>query len=52
MRLETGDRVLVTGASGFIGSAVTHNLVSRELDVVALVEPGVDTANLDGLPVK
>ena len=52
MRLEAGDRVLVTGSSGFIGSAVTRHLVARELEVVALVEAGVDTANLDGLPVK
>jgi dihydroflavonol-4-reductase len=52
VRLEAGDRVLVTGSSGFIGSAVTRHLVARELEVVALVEAGVDTANLDGLPVK
>ena len=52
MRLEAGDRVLVTGSSGFIGSAVTRHLVARELEVVALVEAGVDTANLDTLAVK
>lgn len=52
MNLSSGDRVLVTGASGFIGSAVTRNLVGREQEVVALVEPGADTANLDGLDVK
>ena len=43
MKLESGDRVLVTGASGFIGSAVTRQLVAREQEVVALVEPGADT---------
>ena len=52
MKLESGDRVLVTGASGFIGSAVTRQLVAREQEVVALVEPGADTANLEGLDVK
>jgi len=50
--LEAGDRVLVTGASGFIGSALTRHLVDRALDVVTLVEPQVDVANLEGLPVK
>ncbi|HTU37025.1 MAG TPA: hopanoid-associated sugar epimerase [Acidimicrobiales bacterium] len=52
VRLGSGDRVLVTGASGFIGSAVTRQLLDRELEVVALVEPGADTANLRDLPVK
>jgi dihydroflavonol-4-reductase len=52
VNLSSGDRVLVTGASGFIGSAVTRTLVDREQEVVALVEPGADAANLDGLPVK
>jgi dihydroflavonol-4-reductase len=52
VNLDPGDRVLVTGASGFIGSAVTRNLVDRSLEVVTLVEPQADIANLDGLPVK
>ena len=52
VNLASGDRVLVTGASGFIGSAVTRQLVAREQEVIALVEPGADTANLDGLDVK
>jgi dihydroflavonol-4-reductase len=52
VKLEPGDRVLVTGASGFIGSAVTRQLLARELEVIALVEPGADTTNLEGLDVK
>jgi len=52
VNLGSGDRVLVTGASGFIGSAVTRQLVAREQEVVALVEPGADTGNLDDLDVK
>jgi dihydroflavonol-4-reductase len=52
VKLESGDRVLVTGATGFIGSAVTRNLLGRGQEVVALVEPGADAANLEGLDVK
>ena len=52
MKLEPGDRVLVTGASGFIGSAVTRQLLAREQEVIALVEPGADPTNLEGLDVK
>ena len=52
VKLASGDRVLVTGASGFIGSAVTRQLLAREQEVIALVEPGADTTNLEGLDVK
>jgi dihydroflavonol-4-reductase len=42
----------VTGASGFIGSAVVRALLSRKRRVRALVEPGArDLPNLDGLDV-
>ncbi len=50
--LARGDRVVVTGASGFIGSAVTRALVRRGVSVVALFEPGAVTSNLDGLDVE
>ena len=50
--LEPGDRVGVTGASGFIGSAVVRALLARHASVVALVEPGADVANLEGLDVE
>lgn len=46
------ERVLVTGASGFIGSAITRALIEEGRSVVALVEPGADTGNLDGLDVS
>lgn len=43
----------VTGASGFIGSAVVRALLARGRPVRALVEPGAkDLANLDGLDVE
>jgi dihydroflavonol-4-reductase len=40
----------VSGATGFIGSAVVRELVSQGRPVRALVEPGASTTNLDGLP--
>ena len=43
---------LVTGAAGFIGSAVVRRLLGRGRAVRALVEPGAPTANLDGLDVE
>jgi len=33
-------RVLLAGATGYIGSAVLKELVAREIDVVALIRPG------------
>jgi dihydroflavonol-4-reductase len=50
--LGSGDRVLVTGASGFIGSALTRTLVEGGQHVVAMLEPGTDLRNLDGLDVE
>ena len=52
MKLKKGDRVVVTGAAGFIGSAVTRALVARGANVVALLEPGAVSTNLDGLDVE
>lgn len=45
-------RVLVTGASGFIGSAVARVLAAEGHTVRALVEPGRDASLLDGLDVE
>lgn len=49
--IGAGDRVLVTGSTGFVGSAVTRALVSRGAEVVGTVQPAADRRNLDGLPV-
>ncbi len=45
--LSAGDRVVITGASGFIGSAVARALHARGARVVAMVEPGADCRNLE-----
>jgi dihydroflavonol-4-reductase len=49
---EDQRRAVVTGATGFIGSAVTRALVAAGWQVTALVEPDVDTGALDGLDVQ
>jgi dihydroflavonol-4-reductase len=50
--IEPGKRVLITGASGFIGSAVARAVQARGAEVVALVAPDVDDRNLDGLDAE
>ena len=40
----------VSGATGFIGSAVVRKLLAEGRPVRALVEPGAPTRNLDTLP--
>ena len=47
--LRPGDKVLVTGASGFLGSAVARSLLARGLEVRALIRPTSPRGNLSGL---
>ncbi len=50
--IEPGDRVVITGASGFIGSAVVRAAQARGAHVVAVTEPGANDRNLSGLDVE
>jgi dihydroflavonol-4-reductase len=45
-------KTLVTGAAGFIGSAITRQLISDGVDVRVLVRGTSDTRNIDGLDVE
>jgi dihydroflavonol-4-reductase len=47
-----GERVLVTGASGFVGSAVARALAARGARVTALVRPTSPLTNLEGLDAE
>ena len=49
--IAAGSRIAVTGASGFIGSAIVRALIRRDIDVIAVFEPGSNHKNLDGLSV-
>jgi dihydroflavonol-4-reductase len=48
--MAKGDPVLVTGASGFVGSAVARKLSERGFEVRALVRPSSSRDNLRGFP--
>ncbi len=50
--ITAGDRVAVTGAGGFIGSAITRRLLERDAVVVAVTEPVGEHRNLWGLDVE
>jgi len=52
LALEAGDRVVVTGAAGFIGSAVTRALIGRGARVAAVLQPEADRENIAGLDVE
>ncbi|MDI3282511.1 NAD-dependent epimerase/dehydratase family protein [Polyangium sp. 15x6] len=48
--MTTQDLAAVSGATGFIGSAVVRKLLEAGRKVRALVEPGANPKNLAGLP--
>jgi len=45
-------KTFITGASGFVGSAVLRRLIEERHSVVALVRPSSDRSNLAGLPIE
>ena len=45
-------KVLLTGATGFVGGAVARALVSRGIDVRVMARAGADLQNLQGLAVE
>lgn len=47
-----GDPVLVTGASGFVGSAVARALVARGDDVRVLLREGSSRKNIEGIDCR
>ena len=51
-RIEPGDRVVITGASGFIGSAVARAVQARGAQIVAVAEPDADGRNLEGIDAE
>ena len=49
---QTIMKTLITGASGFVGSAVLRQLIKAGHSIRALIRPKSDPRNLAGLPVE
>src|SRR5262249_36897794 len=47
--MTSGDRVLITGATGFVGSAVARAIAKRSFTVRVLVRPSAPRTNLAGI---
>lgn len=45
-------KVLVTGSTGFIGSAITRELIKDGQEVKVLVRKNSNTRNIEGLDVE
>ena len=45
-------KTLVTGSTGFLGSAVLRELLDDGREVKVLIRKGANTANIDGLDVE
>ena len=50
--MNTHEKVLITGASGFVGSAVAHKLVEAGYSVRALVRERQTYSTLVGLDIE
>ena len=45
-------KILITGANGFLGSAITRVAIKKKYDIRVLIREESDTSNLDGLNLE